>query len=388
MTQTIDLPGSAQLAESGGSARRIVERLFARGGIRVGGPDPWDLQVRDARVFERILAQGSLGMGESYMEGWWDCPHVDQLIDRVTRFDLESSLSPSLRDGLTALRARLFNPQSFSRAHEGVRHYQASTAFFQALLGPTMNYSCAYWRRAGDVDEAQEHKMELIARKLGIGPRDSVLDIGCGWGGFARWVASHIGCSVVGVTLSEQQAVFAREFCKGLPVEILLADYRSSDLRGPFDKIVSVGMFEHVGRKNHRIFMEVAHRLLGDGLLLLQTIGSARSDLARDPWLDRYIFPNHLLPTPVDITRAAFKLFVMEDWHNFGADYDRTLMAWHANFEKAVAAGLGPPDEPARRMWRYYLLSCAGSFRARRTNQLWQLVFSKEGVPGGYASVR
>ena len=162
---------------------------------------------------------------------------------------------------------------------------------------------------------------------------------------------------------------------------IAVQDYR--DVLGRFDRVVSIGMFEHVGPRNYRTFFELARRVLvvDDGPLLLNTIGGLSSQQSIDPWIGRYIFPNAVLPSTIQIARAAEALFVLEDLHNFGADYDCTLMAWHANFESAWPLLRDRFGERFRRMWRYYLLTCAGIFRARR-NQLWQLVFSKKGIPG------
>jgi len=245
-----------------------------------------------------------------------------------------------------------------------------------------MAYSCGYWRAASTLDEAQDAKHELIAHKIGLAPGMTVLDIGSGWGAFARFAAGRYGARVTGVTLSPAQAAFAREHCRGLPVAIHEQDYR--EIVGRFDRVVSIGMFEHVGPRNHRRFFEQAARCLKPhGLLLLHTIGSLRSTRTGDPWIDRFIFPNGVLPSAAQIARAAEGVFVVEDWHNFGADYDRTLMAWHANLERAWPHLPRGEDHRFRRLWRYYLLTCAGSFRAR-VNQLWQLVLSPSGVTGGY----
>jgi cyclopropane-fatty-acyl-phospholipid synthase len=213
-----------------------------------------------------------------------------------------------------------------------------------------------------------------------------VLDVGCGWGSFARHAAERYGARVVGVTVSRRQVELAREICRGLPVEIHLQDYR--DVTGPFDRLVSIGMFEHVGLKNHRTYVQVAQRALADdGLFLLQTIGGASSRRVPDPWVSRYVFPNSLVPSARQLAAAIEGLFVVEDWHNFGADYDRTLTAWVHNFRSAWPELERRYGERFFRMWTYYLLSSAGAFRARR-NQLWQIVLSKRGVPGGYVPVR
>jgi cyclopropane-fatty-acyl-phospholipid synthase len=254
------------------------------------------------------------------------------------------------------------------------------------MLDTRMIYTCAYWTKAATLDEAQENKLELTCRKLELERGMKVLDIGCGWGGFAKYAAERFGVSVTGLTVSAEQAKSARELCRGLPVEIRLLDYRQ--FHGQFDRVVSLGMFEHVGYKSYRVYMEKASRYLKDnGLFLLHTIGTNISSKWNDPWIDHYIFPGSLLPSIQQIGKAIEGLFVMEDWHNFGADYDKTLMAWHQNFVNHWDDLKGRYDEIFFRMWKYYLLSCAGAFRARK-NQLWQIVLSKKGVPGGYVSLR
>ena len=250
------------------------------------------------------------------------------------------------------------------------------------MLDPRMTYTCGYWKDADNLADAQEAKLELICRKLQLMPGMRVLDIGCGWGSFMGYAAEHYGVSCVGVTISKEQAEWAQKRYAGLPLEFRLQDYRETNER--FDRIVSIGMFEHVGRKNHRTYTEVAHRCLEDGgLFLLHTIGKNVRDTVPDPWIDKYIFPNGDLPSIGQIADAVDGLFVVEDLHNFGADYDRTLMAWHENFSSAWPNFSKNLGERFRRMWNYYLLSCAGAFRARDI-QLWQWVLSKEGVSGRY----
>ena len=245
-----------------------------------------------------------------------------------------------------------------------------------------------------NLDEAQEAKLDLVCRKIGLKKSDRVLDIGCGWGSFLKFASETYGAKGTGVTVSKNQVALAKEVCQGLPIEILLQDYR--DVKGSFDHIVSLGMFEHVGVKNYRTYMQKAHDLLKDGgLFLLHTIGVSQPLEFVDPWVEKYIFPNSILPAPVEVSKAMEGLFTIEDWHNFGADYDKTLMAWFENFDAAwpqLSAKYSDPSIPLRaskfyRMWKYYLLSFAGSFRARNL-QLWQIVLSKRGVPGGYKSVR
>lgn len=373
-------------ASGADSYRRALVELLARAGIAIDGSAPWDIRVHDQRMFRHVLAQGSLGAGESYMDGWWDCKRLDEMMRRVFEARLDFEL-PSLRQVLAGLSARLFNPQTPRRAFKvGERHYDIGDDLYRRMLDPRMIYSCGYWREAQDLDAAQEAKLDLVCRKLGLERGMRVLDIGCGWGGAAQFAAQRYGVEVTGITVSENQAEAARERCRGLPVRILLEDYRS--LSGQFDRIFSLGMFEHVGVRNYRRYFGTVRRLLtDDGLFLLHTIGCNASVSANDPWVERYIFPNSMLPSMAQITHAAEGLWVIEDWHGFGVDYDRTLMAWYDNFELRWHEICAQYGERFRRMWHFWLLGSAASFRARR-NQLWHVVLSPHGVAGGYREVR
>ncbi len=368
-----------------------MEALLGDVGVTVNGPAPWDIHVHDDRFYGRALREGDLGIGETYALGWWDCDRLDELACRVYSRDLLAYTRPGWRAVLSVLAHRLFNLQSRRRAPQVAEaHYDLGNEFFEQMLGRTMAYSCGYWRHAADLDQAQDDKHELICRKLQLRRADLVLDIGCGWGAFAQYAARNYGCHVTGITISEKQCNYAREFCAGLPVEVYPYDYRDEPLRGlgPFDKVVSVGMFEHVGRKNYRPYMTIVHDLLSDaGLFLLHAIG-ANGSSGIGPWVDRYIFPNSELPHLADVVGALKGLFVMEDWHNFGADYDKTLLAWHANLERPGTARKYLNTPRLSRRWRYYLMTCAGVFRVRNRTQLWQVVLSKHGVPNGYLSVR
>jgi len=364
--------------------RKRIEALLAEAGVRVGGEREWDLQVHDERVYARLLAQGSLGLGESYMDGWWDARSLDGLLVRLMLARLDQRVRGAIGD---ALLARLSNPQSRRRSGEvGRRHYDLGNDLYAAMLGRRLVYSCGYWRQAADLDAAQEAKLDLVCRKLDLRPGMRVLDIGCGWGEALKFAAERYGVSGVGVTISREQAEFGRRLCEGLPVDIRLQDYR--DLDEPFDAAFSIGMFEHVGVRNYRTYFEVVRRCLPEhALFLLHSIGGNASVRRTDPWIARYIFPNSMLPSAAQITRASEGLFVIEDWHNFGADYDRTLQAWRANVEAAWDRLDPRYDERFRRMWRFYLAGSMATFRSRRA-QLWQLVMSPGGVPGGYVAPR
>ncbi|MEX6503687.1 cyclopropane fatty acyl phospholipid synthase [Pseudomonas zhanjiangensis] len=368
-------------------ARDKIQSLLQLAGISLDGQQPWDLQVHDARLYERVLSQGTLGLGEAYMDGWWDCQCLDQFVFRALRAGLRERVGVSAYEAWLALRGVVANLQSKARASiVGEHHYDLGNQLYRCMLDSHMTYTCGYWRTAEDLEHAQQDKLDLVCRKLDLQAGQRVLDIGCGWGSFAEFAARRYGAEVVGITISQEQAELAQRRCADLPVEIRLADYRTLD--ESFDHVVSLGMFEHVGWKNYRTYMQVVRRCLSDhGLFLLHTIGSNQSGVHGDPWMDKYIFPNGDLPSIAQIGKAIEPDWVMEDWHNFGADYDRTLMAWHANFEQHWEQLAVDYDLRFQRMWRYYLLSCAGAFRARK-NQLWQIVLSKHGVHGGYRSLR
>ncbi len=368
-------------------SKKLAQNLLEQADIRINGTRPWDMLVYNDKLYDRVLSQGSLGLGEAYIEGWWDTPALDDFFFRILRAELYNKISLTWPWLWAYLKAQLMNLQTKTRAFEvGERHYDLGDDLFKAMLDKRMIYSCGYWKNASHLDEAQEHKLELICKKLYLKPGMKVLDIGCGWGGLARYMAEKYNVSVVGVTISKEQARTAQDYCKGLPVEIRLQDYR--DVDDIFDRVVSVGMFEHVGYKNYKTFMERVHQVLkNNGLFLLHAIGGNISTTVPDPWIEKYIFPNGLIPSIAQVGTALENLFVMEDWHNFGADYDKTLMSWYENFDRNWPTLRDTYGDKFYRMWKYYLLSCAGLFRARGA-QLWQLVLSKKGVLGGYQSIR
>lgn len=369
--------------------RRVAD-LLAAADVRIDGTRPWDVRVHDPHFYARVLGQGSLGLGESYMEGWWDTESLDGFLYHLLQARLDRRVPPA-GELWDALRARLLNLQSRSRSLEvGERHYDLGNDLYAAMLGKRLVYSCGYWTQADGrvldgLDAAQEAKLDLVCRKLGLKPGMHVLDIGCGWGEALKFAAERYGVSGVGITISRQQAEYARSLCEGLPVQIRLQDYRELD--EPFDAAFSIGMFEHVGVKNYRGYFEVAKRCLpASGLFLLHTIGGSRSVDHTDPWIARYIFPNSMLPSPSQVTDAVEGLFVIEDWHNFGTDYDLTLQAWRDNIERAWPTD-PRYDERFRRMWRFYLSASMATFRTRNS-QLWQVALSNGGVKGGYLAPR
>lgn len=368
------------------TSKHTVQRFLDLAEIKIGGSNPWDIQVHDDRFYRRVLAHSSLGLGESFVEGWWDCEKLEEFYYRILKADLRNKV-PGRDIWKAVLKARLVNLQKQSKAYEvGRHHYDFDNKLYEYMLDKQMVYSCGYWKNVDNLDDAQSAKLELTCRKIGLKAGMKVLDIGCGWGSFAGYAAENYGAEVVGVTISKEQVKLAEVRCQGLPVDIRLMDYRQ--LNETFDAIVSLGMFEHVGYKNYRTYMKLVNKCLkDDGLFLLHTIARNESVTYSDPWINKYIFPNSMLPSALQISEASEGLFVIEDWHNFGADYYKTLMAWHNNFEQNWDKLQDDYDTGFRRMWNHYLLSLAGGFKAR-TIHVWQIVFSNKGVEGGYNSIR
>lgn len=378
------------------AAPAVIRSILDRADIQWQGNRPWDLQVHDPALAGDLLRRGSLALGEGYVRGAWDCEALDGFFTRLLSQDIgTASLGldglTRLRQTLIELRERWENRQTRRRAFQvGRRHYDIDPRVYAAMLDSRRIYSCGYWRQANTLEEAQEHKLRLICEKLELLPGQRLLDIGCGWGGLAGYAARNYGVSVSGITVSVQQAHYCRETLSDLPVEIRCCDYRtlSDHPADRFDRIVSVGMLEHVGRNNDKTYFRVASDLLKDeGLFLVQSIGTATTNWSIDPWIDRYIFPNGRLPSANQLTKGFEGYFVLEDWENFGFDYDKTLMAWWRNFKASWPMLSGDINPTFYRLWKYYLLSCAGLFRSRK-GQLWQMVLSKPERSCGYASKR
>lgn len=366
--------------------RNKIERILTLADVKLGGNRPWDIHIHNDEFYTRVLAGGSLALGDSYMDGWWDCPGLDKFFYKILLAELDTIVKPRTLY-FDILKAKLFNLQKPSRAYQiGQHHYDIGNNLYSLMLDKRLIYSSGYWESASSLDEAQEAKLNLVCRKLDLQPGMRVLDIGCGWGGTAKFAAERYQVEVVGITVSEQQVKFGKELCRGLQVDIRLQDYRN--IEETFDRILSIGMFEHVGYKNYTTFMHIVRRCLKyNGLFLLETIGKNRSFGGNNLWIGRYIFPNSMLPSARHICSAIDGVFVLEDWHEFGTNYDKTLMQWFQNFHENWDKLKEDYDERFYRMWKYYLLSCAGAFRAR-SNQLWQLILSPKGVPGGYKTLR
>ncbi len=361
-----------------GRAERAVRDLLEIADVRVGGSRPWDIRVHDREFYVRAVRDGRLGVGEAYMDGQWDTDAIDELTARLVTANVQERVK-TWRTVVYAAAARAWNLQSSSRAFQaGERHYDIGNDLYQAMLGETMSYTCAYWQDAANLDEAQRAKLDLVCRKVGLRAGMKVLELGCGWGTFARHAAERYGVEVTGYTVSREQVALGKDLCRGLPVELKLEDYRRA--RGSYDAVISIGMMEHVGPKNHRTYMETVDRCLKPGgVAFIHTIGSNVSQTLIDPWFHKYLFPNAAIPSLAQVTGAMEGLFIPEDVHNIGPNYDRTLMAWWENFERAWPTLEARYGRRFYRMWRYYLLSCAGSFRARFM-QLYQIMMTRPGT--------
>jgi cyclopropane-fatty-acyl-phospholipid synthase len=337
------------------------------------------MQVHDPRFYTRVLRDGSLGFGESYVDGWWDSAALDQTMTKILAARLDKVVRDNWQIAAHVIRAKVLNLGSVVRAFEvGEKHYDVGNDLYEAMLDKRLVYTCGYWKDAKTLDDAQEAKLDLICRKLDLKPGMTILELGCGWGGFAKFAAEHYGVTVTGYTVSKEQVALATERCTGLPVTIHLADYR--DAKGTYDRVVSIGLMEHVGYKNYGSYMELADRCLArDGIAFVHTIAGNKSETAVEPWFHKYIFANALLPSLTQLGGAIEERFSLEDLHNIGTHYDPTLMAWYERFEAAWPRLAPKYGERFRRMWHYYLLGSAAGFRARYC-QLYQMVLTRVGT--------
>lgn len=350
-------------------SRRILEDLLGLADVRINGSRPWDLRVHEKGFFDRVLAYGSIGLGESYTAGWWDCDALDEFFCHVLLAELDKVVARRYQIWLGALVAQFMTRvRPGSRFAVAEQHYDLGNDLFEAMLDRSMSYSCAYWKDVTSLDAAQAAKLAMIGEKMGLDSRHHLLDIGCGWGGLAVYAAGTCGTKVTGVTISHEQAKLARQRTKDLPVQILLQDYRETC--GRYDRIASIGMFEHVGPAAYRDYFLKARSLLAPGgNFVLQTIVNDRSPRV-DPWLEKHIFPNSVAPSLAQIVRATEGLFSIRHLEDIGLYYDPTCMAWFSNFRAGWPKLRDKYGGPFKRKWEYYLQMAAGNFRARASRVL------------------
>ena len=367
---------------------RRISDLFEGADVQIGGSRPWDIKVNNDRFYRRVMADGSLGLGEAYMDGDWNCESLDQFFDRVISHRLNEKHGITLPLAILVMGSRIQNRQTISRAKQAADvHYDLPIDIFEATFDRRLTGSCGYWKDATTLNDAQDAKLDLVCRKIGLKQNNTILDIGCGWGSFIGYAAEHFDAKCKGITISPVQVDYAKKRYAGSSVHPILQDYRNFDGQ-KVDHLVSMGMFEHVGPKNYRTYFECARRYMkDDGLFLLHTIWENERYPTIDAWQNKYIFPNGDLPSVGQITTAVEGLFVVEDVHNFGTFYDKTLMAWNEKFQANRPKMVRCHGERFCRMWEYYLLQSAGAFRCRHIS-VGQFVLSPQGVRQGYESVR
>ena len=368
-------------------SRKTIERIFLKANIRINGDRPFDIKVLNDGFYKRVLKNGQLGIGESYVDGWWECDQIDVMVEKFIRAGLLKDTSMNFRSVIDYLLVELSDIGRFEKAFEvGEKHYDLGNDLFRSMLDPGMNYSCAYWKNAGNLEQAQESKLDLICKKLDLKPGMTVLEIGCGWGGWAKYASEKYGVKVVGVTVSKEQADYAKRTCEGLPIEIQLKDYR--EITGVFDRVVSIAMFEAVGKKYIKTFMKVVERCLkDDGIFLLHSIiGTTPLGPAQSPWLNKYIFPNGELATLAQLSKSVEGLFVDESHHRLIGDYEKTIDAWYYHFVRNWDTIKDQYDERFFRMWKFYLLISKGIFMSGII-QLWQFVYTKPCFPYQYKDI-
>ena len=361
--------------------RGVCERALAASDVRMttsGGLRPWDIRVHDERVFRRVLLEGAIGLGDSYMEGWWDCDDLEEMIVRLIRGGAErTSLLMPGRLALGALAAAV-NRQTRRMSREQVRHYDLDNDLFCGFLGKYKAYSCAYFKDTDDLDAAQQRKLEMICQKLDLRAGDRVLDVGGGWGEVARYMAATRGCHVTSINISDEQIRYARALCKGLPVDVVKCDYR--DVKGTYDKLAVIAVVSQFGHKNYGFFMRKMYDCLSpEGVMLIDTVGSNVATTHGNPWIDKHVFPGIVFPSIAQLAGAAEGLFMIEDVHCIGPSYAKTLRAWNANLERTWPGLNGRHPESTRRMFEFFFLTVAGYFRARDM-QDWHIVLGRQGA--------
>ncbi|WP_052117524.1 cyclopropane fatty acyl phospholipid synthase [Legionella norrlandica] len=371
----------------------MLQQILDEIGVTINGNKPYDIKIHDKRFYLEVLKKKSIGAGESYMKGWWDCDQLDELFYRICRHKLYDKLSSTLSNLFLNLKYSLFNQQSRSKSETVANvHYNLGNRLYECMLGKSMAYTCGYWKEARNLDEAEFAKYELVCKKMYLNPGEKVLELGCGWGGLAKYIAEKYGCEVVACDIGREPAAYAKNLCRDLPVKIYQCDYRDIEVYNlnaeKFDKVVSVGVLEHVGYKNYGTFLDIARRFIkDDGLFLLHSIGGNVTKIYCDPWINKYIFPNGHLPSLKQLGKAFEGRFIVEDLQNFGAFYDKTLLGWYQNLNAHWHELKSSYDENFHRMMNYYLLTCAGGFRARDM-ELWQFALTPKGMLHGYTSFR
>jgi cyclopropane-fatty-acyl-phospholipid synthase len=356
-----------------------VRRALAAADIEIDGHRPWDIRVNDPAFYLRMMPNPAFQIGQTYMDGMWDCDAIDEMVFKLIASRVYAQHE---KGGVFHLRnalARVRNMQSRARAGEvALAHYDLDLDLYRGMLDETLTYTCAYWDAPGaTLADAQRAKLRLICDKLELKPGQTLLDIGCGFGGLAAFAAEHYGVKTLGVTNSQQHCTVARTLYPHL--ELALMDYRELPALGRrFDAVASVEMIEAVGPKNFTTYFDVVSQCLAPrGAFLLQSFISPASRFVCNEWFDRYIFPNGVVPSFPQLHAASAMTFgAPTDVHELGLHYPSTLLAWDRNLRATWPRLRSRNDERFRRMWHFYLTSLAGVFRAEDL-RLCQVLYRK-----------
>jgi cyclopropane-fatty-acyl-phospholipid synthase len=366
------------------SEKETVETFLNECEIQIDGANQGDIIVKDDRFYSMCINYGELGFGESYMYGYWDSKNLYETLyngikncHKVSYMNLNSIAFNRYFNNM------FYNNQTIDKASADVQaHYNKGNDLYERMLDKTnMQYTCGFFQDTNDLETAQIQKLNIIAQKLNLKPGEKLLDIGCGWGNLINFMTTNYGVKGIGITISSEQLKFCKEKYKdNKNAEFLLIDYRNIPDDMKFDKIVSVGMFEHVGKKNFEEYFDIVYKHLNDdGLALIHTMGQQSKMInatAHSEWIDKYIFPGGEIPDWEDLSKIISKRFFIHDWHNFGKYYARTFEAWYNNINKRWNE-IPNYNEEFRRMWNFYLVSFIVNFDLCRL-LLFQILISKK----------
>jgi cyclopropane-fatty-acyl-phospholipid synthase len=376
----------AEIPQQQESLSNIVDRIAEKGlklllagaDIEVGRSPSAEIIVHDDSFYRDVLTTGSLGLGDSYIDGKWDCEKIDELIYKILTLGIHQKLAP-VYNIAGEIKRRALNLQSRERAKQVIEeHYDLPSEFYASFLDPYFQYTCARFEGTADLDKAQEIKMGNICKKLGLKAGDKVMDIGGGWGGLAHFMASNCGVEPTVVTLSKTQAEHIKR-TRGDEIKVQLCDYRDipDELNGRFDAVTAVGILEHIGHQNYADFMGAVDRVLKpSGKLLIHTLYTPQSRPVSNAWLHKHIFPNGELAPREMIEENLSSDFEPADGPNgeksteepafedITPNYFPTLHTWKDRLTESQKAGKINLSEREFRKWIYYFMSCAGAIKA------------------------
>lgn len=340
--------------------------LLREANIEPNGASPWDPQIKDERFYRTVLLRGSVGLGDAYLNGWWECADISGFILRIIKSGIHLRV-PRVDIFLRRLRFGLIDAQNRIRSKRVAElHYDEDPYIFEVMLGSTNSYTCARWKGVITLDAAQQQKMDLLCKKAGLSSGMTVLDIGSGWGGFLAYAAERYQVRGIGLTISKTQLDYARKRYGNLPVEFRLQDYR--DFVGGVDAVVSICVIEHVGSDHYREYFQKVRETLTreDGFFAMQCILACDTQARMDPWTEKHIFPNGILPTLERIENAVEGILHIVDREFFRDDYVRTFSAWYENLVRNKNAIIARCGVRYFRKYEYYLCLYIAGFGSGR----------------------